>query len=171
MNNQVNKKKTKKRLKLIVYGGVLLAIAALFPALRLPQYIAGPAVNFTLIIATYVLGTVGGVVVGCFTPWIAFASGLMPVAFLPPIIMVGNAIYTLMFGLLKSYGMKGKITGVIVGALLKYFFLSYAVTHLVKAPPKLIQMLSLPQLFTALIGGAVALAVIKTGHIPKDVLK
>ncbi|MCD6107635.1 MAG: hypothetical protein J7J57_05485 [Caldisericaceae bacterium] len=171
MNNQGNTGKERKRIRFIVYGGILLAIAALFPALRLPQYITGPAVNFTLIIATYVLGTVGGVVVGCFTPWIAFVSGLMPVAFLPPIIMVGNAIYTLIFGLLKRYGMKGEITGVVIGAVLKYLFLAYAVTHLVKAPPKLIQMLSLPQLFTALMGGAVALAVIKTKRIPKDVLK
>lgn len=160
-----------KRIKFITYAGVLLAIAALFPALHLPQYITGPVVNFTLIIATYILGIVGGVTVGCFTPWVAFISGLMPVAFLPPIIMVGNGIYTLTFGILKNHGMKGKILGVVIGAVLKYLFLSYAVTHLVKAPPKLIQMLSLPQLFTALVGGTIALVVMKSGYIPEKVLK
>ena len=160
-----------KKIKFITYGAVLLALASLFPALHLPQYITGSVVNFTLIVATYVLGTWGGVVVGCFTPWVAFASGLMPVAFLPPIIMVGNAVYTLIFGLLKRYGWTGKITGIAVGAALKFLFLSFAVTHLVKAPPKLIQMLSFPQLFTALAGGIVALIVIKTGIIQEDILK
>ncbi len=160
-----------KGIKFIAYGGVMLAIAALFPALHLPQYITGPVVNFTLIIATYILGVIGGVTVGCFTPWVAFISGIMPVAFLPPIIMVGNAIYTLTFGMLKNYKWKGKISGVIAGSILKYLFLSYAVTHLVKAPPKLIQMLSLPQLFTALVGGTIALVVMKSSYIPEEVLK
>ena len=163
--------KQSKKIKFITYGAVLLALASLFPALHLPQYVTGPVVNFTLIIATYILGTWGGVVVGCFTPWVAFVSGLMPVAFLPPLIMVGNAIYTLSFGLLKRYGWAGKITGIAIGATLKFLFLAFAVTHIVKAPPKLIQMLSLPQLFTALTGGIVALIVIKMGIIPEDILK
>jgi hypothetical protein len=161
----------RKKIRFITYGAVFLALASLFPALHFPQYITGPVVNFTLIIATYVLGTFGGVVIGCFTPWVAFLSGLMPVAFLPPIIMVGNAVYTLLFGLLKRFGWGGKITGIAIGATLKFLFLSFAVTHLVKAPPRLVQMLSLPQLFTALAGGIAALVVIKTGIIPEDILK
>lgn len=160
-----------KKIQFITYSAVLLAIAALFPALKFPQYITGPVVNFVLILATYILGTAGGVTVGCFTPWVAFLAGLMPLILLPPIIMVGNAIYTLSFGLLKKYRWVGMISGVIIGAILKYAFLSFSVTHLVKAPPKLIQMLSLPQLFTALAGGILALIVIKTGIIPKDILK
>ncbi len=156
-----------KKVKFITYAAVLLALAALFPALHLPQYVTGPIVNFSLIIATYILGTWGGVLVGCFTPWVAFLSGLMPLAFLPPIIMVGNGIYTLSFGLLKRFGWGGKITGIGIGALLKFLFLSFAVTHLVKAPPKLVQMLSIPQLFTALTGGILALIIIKTGTIKK----
>ena len=159
-----------KKIKFITYSAVLLAIAALFPALKFPQYITGPVVNFVLILSTYILGTAGGVFVGCFTPWVAFLAGLMPLVFLPPIIMVGNAIYTLSFGLFKKYRWTGMISGVIVGAIFKYAFLSFSVTHLVKAPPKLIQMLSLPQLFTALAGGILALIVIKTGIIPGDIL-
>ncbi|MCD6420540.1 MAG: ECF transporter S component [Synergistetes bacterium] len=160
-----------KKVKFITYGGILLAVAALFPGLHLPQYVTGPVVNFTIILATYVLGTIGGVILGCLTPWVAFISGLMPVAFLPPIIMVGNGIYTLSFGLLKNTGLKGMIAGIIAGAFLKYLFLSYAVTHIVHAPPKLVQMLSLPQLFTALVGGVIAVLVVKTGYIKGDVLK
>ncbi len=164
-------KENSKKIKFITYGAAFLALASFFPALHFPQYITGPVVNFTLIIATYVLGTLGGVTIGCFTPWVAFASGLMPVAFLPPIIMVGNAVLTLSFGILKRFGWSGKISGILVGAFLKFLFLSFAVTHLVKAPPKLVEMLSLPQLFTALTGGIIALVVIKTGIIPEDILK
>lgn len=160
-----------KRVKFITYAGVLLAVAALFPGLHLPQYITGPVVNFTIILATFVLGTVGGVTIGCLTPWIAFISGLMPVAFLPPIIMVGNGVYALSYGLLKRFGLRGMFLGVGIGAFLKFLFLSYAVTHIVHAPPKLVQMLSLPQLFTALVGGVVAVLVVKSGYIKGDVLK
>ncbi len=160
-----------KKVKFITYGGILLAVAALFPGLHLPQYVTGPVVNFTIILATYVLGTIGGVILGCLTPWVAFISGLMPVAFLPPIIMVGNGIYALSFGLLKNIGLKGMIAGIIAGAFFKYLFLSYAVTHIIHAPPKLVQMLSLPQLFTALVGGVIAILVVKTGYIKGDVLK
>ncbi len=164
-------KDTSKKIKFITYAAALLAVAALFPALKLPQYITGPVVNFVLIIATYILGTLGGVTVGCFTPWVAFIAGLMPLIFLPPIIMVGNGIYTLTFGLLKKFKWPGMIAGIVIGAVLKYAFLSFSVTHLVKAPPKLINMLSLPQLFTALTGGIVALIVIKTGVLKENILK
>ena len=98
----------------------------------------------------------------------------MPVAFLPPLIMVGNGLYTLSFGLFKKYGWPGKIGGIIVGSILKYLFLSYGVRHLVKAPPKLVLMLSTPQLFTALAGGVLALiviAVLPKNIFPEDMLK
>ena len=163
--------KSNRKIRFITYGAAFLALASLFPALRFPQYITGPVVNFTLIIATYVMGTWGGVTVGCFTPWVAFVSGLMPVAFLPPIIMVGNAVLTLSFGILKRFGWPGKIAGILIGAFLKFLFLSFAVSHLVKAPPKPIQMLSLPQLFTALAGGILALLVIKLRVLPENILK
>ncbi len=160
-----------RRIKFIAYAAALLAVAALFPALKFPQYITGPIVNFTLIIATYMLGTLGGVAVGCFTPWVAFIAGLMPLIFLPPIIMVGNGIYTLTFGLLKKFKWPGMIAGIALGAFLKYAFLSFSVRHLVKAPPKLVNMLSLPQLFTALAGGILALIVIKTGILKENIIK
>jgi len=163
-----------KKIMFITYTAVFLALAAFFPALKLPQFITGPAVNFFLILATYTLGILAGVVIGCLTPWIAFLSGLMPVPFLPPLIMVGNGLYTLSFGLFKKYGWSGKIGGIIVGSILKYLFLSYGVRHFVKAPPKLVLMLSTPQLFTALTGGVLALIVIALlpkSIFPEDMLK
>jgi len=60
-----------KQLKFVTYGAVLLALAAVFPLLRLPQYLTGSVVNFVLLIACHVLGVWGGVVIGCLTPWIA----------------------------------------------------------------------------------------------------
>ena len=166
----MNSSKENRKIKFITYAAVLLAIAALFPALKLPQYITGPVVNFVLIIATYILGVAGGVTVGSFTPWVAFIAGLMPLIILPPIIMVGNAVYALSFGLLKRFKWPGMIAGIIVGAVLKYAFLSFSVRHIVKVPPKLVNMLSLPQLFTAIAGGILALIIIKTGIIKENIL-
>ncbi|MGB9693521.1 MAG: hypothetical protein ACPLYF_01615, partial [Fervidobacterium sp.] len=149
-----------------VFGALLLATASLFPALRLPQYITGSAVNCILLIATYALD-MGGVIIGFLTPWIAVATQQMPFVYMAPFIMVGNAIYCLSFYLLKRYGNLGMIAGIILGAILKFLFLSIAVTKLVfyffniRAPPLLIQMMSIPQLVTALVGGFIALLIIK----------
>jgi len=160
-----------KRLKFVTYGAVLLALAAVFPLLRLPQYVTGSAVNFVLIIAAYVLGVWGGVAIGCLTPWIALIAGQMPFVYMPPFIMIGNAVLVISFGILKRFKLGGMIAGIIVGALLKFAFLSFAVRYLVKAPPKLVAMMSLPQLITALIGGVLALIVIQTKLLPEEILK
>jgi len=160
-----------KRLKFVTYGAVLLALAAVFPLLRLPQYVTGSAVNFVLIIAAYVLGVWGGVAIGCLTPWIALIAGQMPFVYMPPFIMIGNSVLVISFGMLKRFKLGGMIAGIIVGALLKFAFLSFAVRYLVKAPPKLVAMMSLPQLITALIGGVLALIVIQTKLLPEEILK
>jgi hypothetical protein len=165
-----------KRLKFITYGAVLLAIAAVFPMFKFPQYITGSVVNFVLLIAVYVLDVWDGVVIGCVTPWIALMTGQMPFAYMPPFIMIGNAIYVLAFGILtfgilKRFKNVGMIAGIVIGAVLKWSFLSFAVRHLVKAPAPLVLMMSYPQLITALIGGAIAFIVMNTKLLPKEVLK
>jgi hypothetical protein len=71
----------------------------------------------------------------------------------------------------KRFKLGGMIAGIIVGALMKFAFLSFAVRYLVKAPPKLVAMMSLPQLITALIGGVLALIVIQTKLLPEEILK
>jgi len=160
-----------KRTKFITYGAVFLALAAIFPMLRFPQLVTGSAVNFVLLIACYVLGIAGGVTIGCLTPWVALIAGQMPFAYMPPFIMIGNAIYVLAFGVLRRYRTSGMIFGIIVGALLKYLFLSFAVTKLVKAPANLVNMMSIPQLITALVGGLIAFVVMKTKLLPEVVSK
>jgi hypothetical protein len=160
-----------KRTKFITYGAVLLALAAIFPMLRFPQLITGSVVNFVLLIACYVLGIAGGVTIGCLTPWIALIAGQMPFVYMAPFIMIGNAIYVLCFGILGRYRTAGMILGIAAGSLLKFLWLSFAVRQLVKAPPPLVQMMSIPQLITALIGGLIAFVVMKTKLLPEDILK
>lgn len=160
-----------KQLKFVTYGAVLLALAAVFPLLRLPQYLTGSVVNFVLLIACHVLGILGGVVIGCLTPWIALMAGQMPFGFMPPFIMIGNAILVIVFWIFKRYKTTGMIVGLVLGAFLKYLFLSFAVRYLVQAPAKLVAMMSTPQLVTALIGGALAFIVIKTKILPEEILK
>lgn len=169
--NIAKEKEMNKRLRFITYGAVFLALAAIFPMFRFPQYVTGTAVNFVLLIATYVLGTIGGAAIGCLTPWIALIAGQMPFAYMPPFIMIANTLLVLSFGILKRYKTVGMVVGLLLGAVVKYLFLSFAVKNLVQAPAKLVQMMTIPQLITALLGGVLAFVVIKTKLLPEDILK
>ena len=61
--------------------------------------------------------------------------------------------------------------GILLGAILKFAVLSSAVRFFVQAPPKMVQAMQVPQLITALTGGAIALVVAsalkKTGALKK----
>jgi hypothetical protein len=134
----------------------------------------GPLVNMTLFLATALVGVPAGILVGCCTPVAAFALGIMP--FLPvlPVVAIGNVILVLLFGLVRRLADNGKpvkaswtdIPAVLAAALGKFAALALAIRFFVplfmpKVPLKLVEAFSLPQLLTALIGGAVALLLLR----------
>lgn len=139
---------------------------------QVSQYITGPAVNAILLITTYVCGTWWGIAVGIMTPLTAWIIGQLPQPLGPfiPFIMIGNMIFVLFFGLLMEKKKWGKPLGVFVGSLFKFLFLYIAALKLVKLfkislPKKLasslVVMMGVPQFVTAIIGGALALIIIK----------
>ncbi|MBA7583594.1 hypothetical protein ES708_25540 [subsurface metagenome] len=75
-----------------------------------------------------------------------------------PFIALGNGILVVVFSLLKG---KNKILGIIIASLVKYLILFTAVSYIVDVPGKIAQIMSLPQLFTALSGGAIAILAYK----------
>ncbi|MTI70295.1 MAG: ECF transporter S component [Firmicutes bacterium] len=153
----------------ITRTGLLLALALIFQIgfRGFAQPAVGPLVNLTLILSAGIVGTLAGVIVGCLTPLIAFFVGIMPLFPLVPFIMIGNTLLVIIFNLIrKRISLGGEYVGLALAALGKFLFLAFSVRYLLnlfipKVPPKLIAMFWLPQLYTALVGGIVAVIVMK----------
>ncbi len=135
---------------------ILLAIALVFQMGGFPQFITGPLVNTVLYLAAMIVGWQGGMLIGILTPVIASIRGILPPPLTPliPFIALGNSVLIILFFWLQS---KNKIVGIIIASCVKFLLLAGAVKLLVQVPPAIAQMMSFPQLITALAGGAIAL--------------
>lgn len=133
------------------------------------NFIVGPLVNACLIIATASVGLWSGSLIAVIAPFGAVLTGAaIPLPFIP-FIAIGNFLLVLLFHLIK----KNYYLGILIGAIAKSGFLFatvYFFLHMFKATlnikPAVVTMMyttfSWPQLITALLGGAIALAVIKS---------
>lgn len=169
MNNM-----TDKKVKFIARTAILLALTIVFQMMGrfLGQYnnfIVGPLVNAALVVSTATAGIWSGTAISVIAPFVsAFTnkSAMAPIILsFSPFIAAGNFILVLMYYLLKN---KNKIIGIIAGAVLKFGFLYAAISlfvSLLKINPNIAQTLTFlfgwPQLLTALVGGAIALVVIR----------
>lgn len=147
-------------LRSVAYAGVCLALAVVVQSLRLNQFVTGPAINAVLNTAGGVVGPVIGALVGIFTPATALLLGQLPAALAPavPFIMIGNGLMVLSFAYLQR---RNAILAVVVSAVIKYVALYLPVRFLLHLPPKIAVALGWPQLVTALVGGVVAVALIR----------
>lgn len=147
-----------KNIRFITLTALFLALTLVIQMAGLPQPFTGPMVNAMLMLTTMIIGVFGGIVIGALTPWIAFIRGILPPPLAPmiPFIMVANAILVLVFGLLYKYN---KWLAVGLAALCKYGIFVIAIKFLLNFPPKIAQAFQLPQLLTALAGGAIAIFV------------
>lgn len=138
----------------------LVAVATVVPLFH-QQLITGPVVNATLFVATILLGTSRGMLVGLIPSLIALSVGTLPAALAPmvPFIMTSNALLILVFNSLKS---KNFWLAIGVSSLVKFFFLygtSFIVINLLmkkELAASVAIMMSWPQLITALAGGVLA---------------
>jgi hypothetical protein len=144
------------KIKFITRTGILLAVALVVQMGGFPQPITGPLINTVLYLSVLLVGSWSGIIIGICAPVIAFMRGILlpPLAPMIPFIVIGNGFLVLVFALLMK---KNKILGIAIASAVKYLILSMAVGYLVSVPVKVAQMMGLPQLFTALIGGGVAL--------------
>jgi len=144
----------------------LIGIATILPALIHYQPITGPLVNATLFISALLLGTEAAIMIGLVPSLIALTSGLLPAVLAPmiPFIMVSNAILVLTFSLFQK---KNYWLGIISASLIKFIFLfstsSIVINLLLKkeVATKVAQIMSWPQLLTALAGGIIAWLILK----------
>ena len=144
----------------------LVGIATFLPAVVHVQPITWPIINATLCISTVVLGTEATIMVGLIPSLIALTSGLLPAVLAPmiPFIMVSNALLVLIFSLLRK---KNYWLGVISASTIKFIFLfstsSLVINLLIKKEmaTKVAEIMSWPQLLTALAGGIIAWLILK----------
>ncbi|MCB2293740.1 ECF transporter S component [Clostridium algoriphilum] len=161
----------------LVKTSLFLALAIVFQVLgkaepQISQIFVGPAVNAILILTAIICGGSYGILVGSLTPFLAYLTGQLASALGPfiPFIIIGNILFVLSFIIISKRGNYGKYLGIIIGAFIKYIFLSFSASKLIpifnlnipaKIVNKLILTMGIPQLITALIGGCIALILIR----------
>ncbi len=160
--------------------GLLLTLALLIPALGWPQPVAGPLVNALLLITVETLGLWPAIGLGMVTPLGGLLHGLLPLplAVMIPFIMLGNAT---LVGVYSGLRTRSRWLALAVAATAKFALLYGAVTLLVVRPLELAfngpartvvmpaaiaNMMSWPQLVTALAGGLLAFAVLRIFRSP-----
>jgi hypothetical protein len=145
---------------------ILIGVAMLAPILFKQQLITGTIVNATLIIGVCWLGVRESLIIGLVPSSVALAIGLLSPALAPmvPFIIIGNALLVLSFALLRKYSFW---VGILAGSVLKFVFL-YGTSAVIAGlwlnktvAPAVAQMMSWPQLVTALAGGVVAFGFIR----------
>jgi len=170
-----------KKIRWITETAVMLALLVALQALTKPmgQLVTGSCVNAILAISTLVGGLASGITVALCSPVLAFLLGIAPQPLTVPAIMAGNAVYVALLWLLADQSGKSKLRQALawlVSAVAKFVTLYVIVVKVIcglmaqsllasgalKAPmlKALPATFSWPQLFTALIGGAVALLVV-----------
>ncbi len=166
--------------KYIIKFVVLLSVANIAPLIGIhSQWVTGPIVNMALILAVFMLGARGALLIGMLPSTIALGIGLLPAILAPmvPFIIVSNVILVLMIdrlttdNKLQTTNDKRLTTNywlvLLLGAGLKYLFLwatSGVVISLLlnkTVAAKLAMMMSWPQFVTAVIGGVMAYCVLK----------
>jgi hypothetical protein len=150
----------------------LAGVATLLPFFIHLQWITGPIINAIFILTLFLVGIRSALVVCLIPSSIALAGGLLPAILAPvvPFIMIGNVILVLGVDWLYNHFKNevwGYWLGVIIGAGLKFIFLFASVNFIAKLlikqelAVKVAQMMSWPQLATAMTGGMIAWVVLK----------
>lgn len=170
-----------KKIRWITETAVMLALLVSLQALTKPmgQLVTGSCVNAVLAVSALVGGLSCGLTVALISPVLAFLLGIAPQILTVPAIMVGNSVFVVLLSLLadKSGRNIGKQVLAWLTAAVAKFASLYAIvvwllcgvlsenllaSGVMKAPmlKALPATFSWPQLFTALIGGAVALLIV-----------
>lgn len=170
----------RKKVLWITETAVMLALLVTLQALTKPmgQLVTGSCVNAVLAVSALVGGLSSGVVIALVSPVLAFLLGIAPQILTVPAIMAGNTVYVVLLSVLSDKAGKNLMKQIIVwiAAAGAKFATLYAIvvwlicgvfsegllaSGMLKAPmlTALPATFAWPQLFTALIGGAVALLI------------
>ncbi len=153
-----------------------LLIAVQFFTRSLGQWVTGSLVNLILVMSVITCGLWSAVTVAAVSPLLAFFMGIGPaLPHILPVVALGNVVIVAAVWLIgeKLYR-EGQTRllmdgiGVVIGAVLKFLTLYFLIVKVTLPlipglPEKQIAALSaafsVPQLFTALIGGVIAILI------------
>ncbi len=143
----------------LVFAAIGLGLAIAVQALRLGQTVTGPTVNAVLDTTAALAGPLAGAAAGVLTPITALLLGQLapPLAPAVPFIALANGLMVFTFAWSLRYH---PVLAVLLSAVVKFGALYIPVHFFLKLPPPVTVALTWPQLFTALIGGAVAAALV-----------
>ena len=169
-----------KKIRWITETAIMLALLVTLQALTKPlgQLVTGSCVNAVLAVSVLVGGLWSGITVALISPVMAYLLGIASQILTVPAIMVGNTVFVVLLHLIaggKGASVVKRIVAWVAAAAAKFAALYFIVVTLicgVLAPSLLaagtmkepmLKMLpatfSWPQLFTALIGGGIALLI------------
>lgn len=164
----------------IAETAVMLALLVALQAITKPmgQLVTGSFVNAVLAVTVLVAGLYSGITVAVISPVLAYLLGIAPQILTVPAIMVGNCVFVIVMYFIAGKDSKKvvrQIAAWITAAAAKFAALYAIVVWLICGllserllasgalkPPMLKALpatFSWPQLFTALIGGGVALLI------------
>lgn len=173
----------KNKLRWITETAVMLALLVTLQALTKPmgQLVTGSFVNAVLAVTVLIAGLGSGITVALVSPVLAYLLGIAPQILTVPAIMVGNSAFVLLLHLVADpdgKNMPKQILALLTAAVSKFALLYAIVVWVIcgvlaesllaagtlKQPmlTALPATFSWPQLFTALIGGGVALLIVPT---------
>ena len=170
-----------KKIRWITETALMLALLVSLQAITKPfgQLVTGSCVNAVLAVAALLVGLGSGITVALISPVLAYLFGIAPQILTVPAIMVGNTVYVALLCLIAGKNSRNVIRQVAAWAVAAFakFAALYAIVvwlicglfsqKLLEAgalKPPMLKVLpatfSWVQLFTALIGGAVALLIV-----------
>jgi hypothetical protein len=149
-----------------------ISLTIVLEMVGLPQPITGPIINMMLFLTVMILSRAGGITLGSLTPILAVLRGQLPAILVPfvPFIIIGNGILVIVYFYFNNNALPGPgpiksvrhWIGIGAAAVVKFSWLFISAKYVLpiifgkSLPPIFITMMSLPQLFTALIGGILA---------------
>ena len=171
----------RKKIRWITETAVMLALLVALQALTKPmgQLVTGSCVNTVLAVTALFSGLSSSLTVALISPVLAYLLSIAPQILTVPAIMVGNAVFVILLYIIAGQDSKKIVRQIIawISAAIAKFATLYAIvvwlicgvlsekliaSGMLKAPmlKALPATFSWPQLFTALIGGAIALLVV-----------
>ena len=170
-----------KKVRWITETAVMLALLVTLQALTKPmgQMVTGSFVNAVLAVTVLLAGLYSGITVALISPVLAYLLGIAPQILTVPAIMVGNSVYVILLYFIAGKDSKqiirqiaawlaaaaakfAALYAIVVWLICGVFSESLLASGVLKAPmlKALPATFSWPQLFTALLGGAVALVIV-----------
>jgi len=137
------------------------------PAFVHQQFLTGPIINALLILSFLYLGKNKALFLALIPSTVALSRGLLPLTLAPmvPFIMISNCLYLLTFAKLQTTSQIKNFVAIFLSAIIKSAFLfivsKLLMENMLVAPlaSKIASMMSWPQLWTAILGGILALLI------------